>query len=210
MPTKTSKQMIQILNDNELRKKPNYEDIMGEVISPKQLIRMPPRDYTELSNDPRSAQFRDNFDYSEQKDFENVQRAKMQQDQLSRSARGSGMSVSELRAFTSRPMSVSSLHVPSNVPVHHMSDAASARHMSDVGGANDANGDGAPMEDDYYAARQQEHQMEMDRIEERKRQNGDRAMAMASAAAAHPVPPAVAAVMKKTETQLSEATRKNR
>ena len=47
MPTATNKKMIQILNDNELRKKPSYEEIMGEVVSPKQLIRLPPRDYTE-------------------------------------------------------------------------------------------------------------------------------------------------------------------
>ncbi len=119
---------------------------MGEVVSPKQLIRLPPRDYTELSNDPRIAQFRDNFDYTEQKDFENLQRAKMQQEQVRQAAReGSGGSMSEVRAWTSRPMSEASLHVPSNVSVHHMSDVASVHHMSDGGGANDANGDGAAM-----------------------------------------------------------------
>ena len=67
--------------------------------------------------------------------------------------------------------------------------------MTDGGGANDANGDGAPMDDDYLA-RQQEIQMEIDRVEERNKQNRDRAFAMASAAAAQSQN-AVTAAMKR-------------
>ena len=74
---------------------------------------------------------------------------------------------------------------------------------------DDASVAGGSAMDDDLLARQQELRVEIDRIEERSRQNRERAMASASAAAAQPVPPAVAAAMERlSETPFSEGTRK--
>ena len=107
------------------------------------------------------------------------------------------------------------MSVPPNVPVYSVAsdagfDSANGDDVSGMGGSvmDDASVAGGSAMDDDLLARQQELQMEIDRIEERSRQNRGRAMASASAAAAQPEN-AVAAVMKRiAESPSPEQTRK--
>ena len=85
-----SKQIIEMLNYNALRKQPSYDEMVDAAHRPTDRIVVSRRNYTLLSNTAQVAQFRDSLELDAQKDIENIQNVKLQQDTIRRVATNTG------------------------------------------------------------------------------------------------------------------------